>query len=83
MQAGAGGVAWVASPCEAYRTWLAGGIFAEAPVDWERTLNRLLVDPALRGKLAAAGRRQAATRQVGQLGATWLAAILGAHPLRR
>ena len=76
LLAGAAGVAWVAAPGAAYRNWLAGGLFAEGPADWQRTLQRLLADSTYRQRIAAAGKRQATSRAVGLVGTAWLAGIL-------
>jgi glycosyltransferase involved in cell wall biosynthesis len=76
LLAGAAGVAWVAAPGAAYRNWLAGGLFAEGPADWQRTIQRLLTDSAYRQRIAAAGKRQASTLAVGLVGTAWLAGLL-------
>jgi glycosyltransferase involved in cell wall biosynthesis len=77
LQYAATGIPAVASPVGANRAVLqdgATGFLARTPGEWEERVVRLAGDPALRARLGAEARRQAAAR--------WSAAVL-APPLGR
>ncbi|MEI6291982.1 MAG: glycosyltransferase, partial [Chloroflexota bacterium] len=72
VEAGAKGIPWVASPIPSFRRWMAGGIISESLDEWHLNLRHLVMDRDLRNNLARAGQAAAKSREMGQLGRSWL-----------
>lgn len=72
LEAGIRRIPWVASPRSAYSAWGVGGLFADAPGEWQSALTRLAQDETLRGRLGAAGRAQADSREAEHIARQWL-----------
>lgn len=75
LEAGIRRIPWVASPRAAYRAWGVGGLFAEAPGEWQSALTRLAQDANLRRQLGQDGRERANTREARSIAERWLAAL--------
>lgn len=71
MQAGVRGIPWVASAIPAFAAWAEGGLIANSQEEWYTLLRGLITDPTLRRDLGRAGQKQAATREINQLGDAW------------
>lgn len=72
LEAGIRRIPWVASPRSAYSAWGVGGLFADAPGEWQTALSRLARDEALRGRLGAEGRAHADLREAKHIAQQWL-----------
>lgn len=72
MEAGARGVAWVATPIPSYREWKEGGMFAGHSSDWEAALEMLLQSADDRQKLARMGEQKADSRCINLLIDRWM-----------
>ena len=77
MEAGARGLAWLASPAPALTEWSAGGAFCSTTSEWVAAIERLIDDDAWRESLCRAGREQAQSRRAEAIGRLWQAAING------
>lgn len=72
VEAGARGVAWVATPIPSYLEWKDGGMFASQPADWESALELLLQSAETRQKLARMGEQKAESRRINALIDRWM-----------
>ena len=64
MEAGIKKIPWLASPINAYKQWMMGGILAENVEDWYFGLKKIILDPEARMKLGEGGYAKAQEREV-------------------
>lgn len=88
VEAGAKGVAWIASPIPAFRKWAAGGIIPESLDEWHLSLRQLVMDREFCKGLGRNGRIAAEAREMNRMTELWLDMIVQAvesnsHPSRR
>jgi len=75
VEAGARGVAWLATPVASFEAWGAGGLFAATTDEWLERLNELVDDAAKRKQLAENGKKKAEEREISQVISKWEAVL--------